>query len=73
MLLKAVQPDGRVNLAHLLPLLLRRTVTLGVLLRLATGSRLACSTLSKVTRFASRELGLSPIHSFANAWQARED
>lgn len=57
-LLDAVRPDGSADLARLLPLLLRRVVTLATLRRLAAGSHAACSTLSTVTRYADREMGM---------------
>ncbi len=58
-LLDAVRCDGSADLARLLPLLLRRSVTLGTLLRLATDSRAACSTLSTVVRYGGREMGIA--------------
>ncbi|MDN5881356.1 MAG: phosphorylase [Nitrosospira sp.] len=58
-LLDAVRRDGSADLARLLPLLLRRSVTLGTLLRLATDARAACSTLSTVVRYAGREMGIT--------------
>ena len=51
-LLDAVRPDGSADLARLLPLLLRRILTVGTLLRLAADSRAACSALSSVARLA---------------------
>jgi adenosylhomocysteine nucleosidase len=62
-LLGAVRRDGSADLARLLPLLLRRSVTLGTLLRLAVGSRAACSTLATVVRYAGPEMGIGPNHS----------
>ncbi|MDQ3185690.1 MAG: phosphorylase [Pseudomonadota bacterium] len=62
-LLGAVRRDGSADLACLLPLLLRGSVTLGTLLRLAMGSRAACSTLSIVVRYADREMGITSNHS----------
>ncbi|MDE2365536.1 MAG: phosphorylase [Betaproteobacteria bacterium] len=58
-LLDAVRPDGSADLTRLLPLLLRGSVTLPVLLRLAMESRAACSTLSAVARYADTELGIA--------------
>ena len=58
-LLDAVRPDGSANLACLLALLLRGSVTLPILLRLAVESRAACSTLSAVARYADTELGIA--------------
>jgi adenosylhomocysteine nucleosidase len=58
-LLGAVRPDGSADLARLLPLLLCRALTVRTLRRLATGSRAACSTLSRVTRFAGMEMGIT--------------
>jgi adenosylhomocysteine nucleosidase len=58
-LLGAIRPDGSADLARLLPLLLRRSVTLPALLRLAVESRAACSTLSAVARYANTELGIA--------------
>ena len=62
-LLGAVRRDGSADLARLLPLLLRGSVTLGTLLRLAMDSRAACSTLSTVVRYADREMGVASNHS----------
>jgi adenosylhomocysteine nucleosidase len=58
-LLGAVRRDGSADLARLLPLLLRRSVTLGTLLHLAVGSHAACSTLSTVVRYAGTEMGIA--------------
>lgn len=58
-LLQAVRPDGSAELTRLLPLLLNGSVSLLTLLRLATDSRAACSTLSAVVRHASGQLGIS--------------
>lgn len=60
LLLNAVRPDGSADLARLLPLLLRRSVTFGTLLRLAVDSRAACSTLATVVRYAGTEMGIAP-------------
>lgn len=57
-LLDAVRPDGSADLARLLSLLMRRSLTVGTLLRLATDSRAACSTLSTVVRYAGGEMGI---------------
>jgi adenosylhomocysteine nucleosidase len=62
-LIGAVRPDGSADLMRLLPLLLRRALTLGTLLRLATGSRAACSTLSLVARFGGMEMGIASRRS----------
>ena len=56
-LLHAVRPDGSADPARLLALLLRRSVTLGTLLRLAAQLRAARSTLLTVVRHAGTELG----------------
>ena len=58
-LLDAVRQDGSADLSRLLPLLLRRSLTVGTLLRLAKDSRAACSTLSTVVRCAGAEMGIS--------------
>jgi hopanoid-associated phosphorylase len=58
-LLAAIRPDGSADLARLLSLLLRGSVTLPTLLRLAAESRAACSTLSAVARHANAELGIA--------------
>lgn len=57
-LLNAVRPDGSAQFASLLQLVLRRSLTLGTLLRLAAGSRAACNTLSAVARYAASEMGV---------------
>lgn len=62
-LLGAVRRDGSADLTRLLPLLLRGSVTLGTLLRLARGSRAACSTLSAVVRYADGEMGVASNHA----------
>lgn len=62
-LLGAVRRDGSADLRRLLPLLLRGSVTLGTLLRLAMDSRAACSTLSTVVRCAAREMGIAANHA----------
>ncbi|MGH8762324.1 MAG: phosphorylase [Nitrosospira sp.] len=62
-LLGAVRRDGSADLRRLLPLLLRGSVTLGTLLRLAMDSRAACSTLSAVVRYAAREMGIAQNHA----------
>ncbi len=58
-LLKAVRPDGSADPARLLALLLRRSVTLGTLLRLAAQLRAARSTLRIVVQYAGMELGVT--------------
>ncbi|SEL02153.1 hopanoid-associated phosphorylase [Nitrosovibrio tenuis] len=58
-LMDAVHPDGSANLARLLLLLLRGSVSLSTLLRLAVESRAACSTLSTVAKYAGTELGIA--------------
>ncbi|HEV7928517.1 MAG TPA: phosphorylase [Nitrosospira sp.] len=62
-LLGAVRPDGTADLMRLLPLLLRRALTVGTLLRLATDSRAACSTLCRVARLAGMEMGIASRRS----------
>ena len=62
-LLDAVRPDGSADLARLLPLLMRGSVAIGTLFRLAMGSRAACSTLSAVVRHAGTELGIRTRNS----------
>ncbi|WON75041.1 MULTISPECIES: phosphorylase [unclassified Nitrosospira] len=62
-LLGAVRPDGRADLARLLPLLLGRALTVGMLLRLAADSRAACTTLSNVARFAGMQMGIASQRS----------
>lgn len=61
-LLEAVYPDGSVNTLHLLTLILRRSVNVSTLLRLAPSMRAACTTLLSVVKYADSELGgtLSP-------------
>lgn len=61
-LLGAVYPDGSVNALHLLTLILRRSVNVRTLLRLAPSMRAACTTLLSVVKHADIELGgtLSP-------------
>ncbi|MBA4142556.1 MAG: phosphorylase [Nitrosospira sp.] len=58
-LLGAVRADGSADLARVLPLLLRRSVSLGILLRLAADARSACSTLSAVARHVRMEMGIA--------------
>ena len=58
-LLHAVHPDGSADPARLLALLLRRSVTLGTLLRLAVQLRAARSTLLTVVQHAGTELGVA--------------
>jgi hopanoid-associated phosphorylase len=60
-LLEAVRPDGNPHLARVLKLLLTRSLTLGTLLRLASGASTARSTLSTVVRYADEEM----CYSFA--------
>ena len=62
-LLDAVRPDGSADLVRLLPLLVRGSLTVGTLLRLAMGSRAACSTLSAVVRYAGAEMGMRTRNS----------
>jgi hopanoid-associated phosphorylase len=57
-LLDAVRPDGSTDLTRLLPLLMRRSLAVGTLIRLAMGSRAACATLSAVVRYANAEMGM---------------
>jgi adenosylhomocysteine nucleosidase len=57
-LLDAVRPDGSADLARLLPLLVRRSLAVGTLFRLARGSRAACAALSAVVRHAGAEMGI---------------
>ena len=61
-LLGAVYPDGTVNALHLLSLILRRSVNVRTLMRLAPSMRAACATLLSVVEHADIELGgaLSP-------------
>ncbi|SET09752.1 hopanoid-associated phosphorylase [Nitrosospira multiformis] len=60
-LLEAVRPDGSPHLGRLLGLLLKRSLTLGTLLRLASDARAARSTLSTVVRYADAEM--RAVHS----------
>lgn len=60
-LLEAVRPDGSPHLRRLLGLLLKRALTLGTLLRLASDARAARSTLSTVVRYADAEM--RAVHS----------
>lgn len=55
-LLEAVRPDGSPQLVRLLWLLLRRSLTVSTLLRLASYARTACATLSMVVRYAGAEI-----------------
>ena len=55
--------DGSADLVRLLPLLVRRSLAVGTLLRLAMGSRAACSTLSAVVRYAGGEMGMRTRNS----------
>ena len=55
-LLEAVRPDGSPHLVRVLWLLLTRSLTLGTLLRLASGASAARSTLSAVVRYADAEM-----------------
>ena len=57
-LLEAVRPDGSANLVGVLQLLLRRSLSLSTLLRLAADSRAACTALSSVVRYAAAEMAL---------------
>lgn len=57
-LLDAVRPDGGADLARLLPLLVRGSLAVSTLLRLAMGSRAACAALSAVVRYAGAEIGM---------------
>ena len=61
-LLNTVNPDGSANLSKILPLLLRRSVTLSTLLRLAREVHIARSTLSTVVLHAGAELGIQHNH-----------
>lgn len=56
-LLGAIYPDGSVNTLHLLKLVLRRSVNVSTLLRLAPSMRAACTTLLSVVKHADIELG----------------
>lgn len=70
-LLDAVRPDGSAHLPRLLSLLLRRSLTLATLLRLASDSRAACSTLSMVVRYADAEMRvIKPSATSLNAYVA---
>ncbi len=53
----ALQPDGSVKPVSLLALLLKRSLILNELLRLAPGMRAACSTLKQVVQATRHELG----------------
>jgi hopanoid-associated phosphorylase len=55
-LLEAVRPDGSPHPVRLLGLLLKRSLTLGTLLRLASDAGAARSTLSTVVRYADAEI-----------------
>ena len=65
-LLDVVRPDGSADLARLLPLLLRRVLTVGTLLRLAADSRAACSALASVARLAGTEMGNASRNSVSS-------
>ena len=65
-LLDVVRPDGSADLARLLPLLLRRVLTVGTLLRLAADSRAACSALASVARLAGTEMGIASRNSVSS-------
>lgn len=56
-LLSAVYPDGSVNGLRLMRLILRGTVSIGTLMRLGKGMRLASGTLSAVVGNSSQTLG----------------
>jgi len=56
-LMDALQPDGSVKPVSLLALLLKRSLSLNELLRLAPGMRTACSTLKQVVQATRHELG----------------
>lgn len=58
LLLDAVHPDGSADLARLLPLLVRGSLEVGTLFRLAMGSRAACAALSAMVRHADAEMGI---------------
>ena len=62
-LLGAVNPDGSANLSKIISLLLKRSVTLSTLLRLAREVRIARSTLSTVALHAGMELGIQSNQS----------
>jgi adenosylhomocysteine nucleosidase len=57
LLLSAVRPDGSADPVRLMALILRRSVTLGTLLRLGSQLRTARATLLTVVRHAGTELG----------------
>jgi adenosylhomocysteine nucleosidase len=59
-LMTALHPDGRIRLVRLLALLLKRSVSLRELLRLAPGMRAACATLKLVIQHAEAELSDPP-------------
>jgi len=59
-LMTALHPDGSIKLVRLLALLLKRSVSLRELLRLAPGMRAACATLKSVIRHAEAELSAPP-------------
>ena len=56
-LMDALQSDGSVKPISLLALLLKRSLSLNELLRLAPGMRAACSTLKQVVQATRHELG----------------
>lgn len=56
-LMDALQPDGSVKPVSLLALLLKRSLGLNELLRLAPGMRAACNTLKQVIHSTRHELG----------------
>ncbi|MBI0420553.1 MAG: phosphorylase [Nitrosospira sp.] len=56
-LLSAVRPDGSADPVRLMALILRRSVTLGTLLRLGSQLRTARATLLTVVKHAGTELG----------------
>ncbi len=56
-LMDALQPDGSVKPLSLLALLLKRSLNLNELLRLAPGMRAACNTLKQVVQATQHELG----------------
>lgn len=55
-LMSALRPDGSVKLIQLLTLLLKRSINLHELLRLARSMQAACATLKSVVRYAENEL-----------------
>ncbi len=59
-LLGAVRPDGSADPVRLMSLILRRSVTLGTLLRLGSQLRSARATLLTVVKHAGTELGTLP-------------